>query len=134
VGHDLYGELARSLEAYRTHMDRMEFSRALGAYWSVIQRANRFIEEKRPWDLAKDPAKRSELEEMFRELLAVLRASGVVLTPFMPGKMAEMLAQLGAEKLTMNDLPERAVGASALAQPAPLFPRIKADSGDLLKG
>jgi len=133
-GHELNRELARSLEAYRAHMDRMEFSRALGAYWSVIQRANRFIEEKRPWDLAKDPAKRSELEEIFRELLAVLRASGVVLAPFMPGKMAEMLAQLGAGRLTMDDLPERTAGASGLAQPAPLFPRIKADSGDLLKG
>ena len=98
AGHELYAELVRSLEAYRGHMDRMEFSRALGAYWSVIQRANRFIEEKRPWDLAKDPAKRGELEEMFRELLAVLRASGVVLTPFMPRKMAEMLAQLGARE------------------------------------
>ena len=134
AGHELYAELVRSLEAYRGHMDRMEFSRALGAYWSVIQRANRFIEEKRPWDLAKDPAKRGELEEMFRELLAVLRASGVVLTPFMPRKMAEMLVPLGAEKLTMNDLPEKAAGATALAQPVPLFPRIKVDSADLLKG
>jgi methionyl-tRNA synthetase len=134
AGHELYAELVRSLEAYRGHMDRMEFSRALGAYWAVIQRANRFIEEKRPWDLAKDPAKYHELEEMFRELLAVLRASGVVLSPFMPRKMAEMLAQLGAGKLTMNDLPEKAAGASALAQPVPLFPRIKVDSADLLKG
>jgi methionyl-tRNA synthetase len=133
-GHELNAELGRSLEAYRGHMEQMEFSRALGAYWSVIQRANRFIEEKRPWDLAKDPAKRPELEDMCRELVAVLRASGIVLTPFMPGKMAEMLSQLGAGALTMSDLPERAAGADALAQPVPLFPRIKADSGDLLKG
>ncbi len=71
---------------------------------------------------------------MFRELLAVLRASGVVLLPFMPRKMAEMLAQLGAAKLTLCDLPEKGAGASALAQPGPLFPRIKVDSADLLKG
>lgn len=132
--HELYGELVRALEAYREHMDRMEFSRALGAYWTVIQRANRFIEEKRPWDLAKDPAKRGELEDMFRELIAVLRASGVVLSPFMPEKMAGMLAPLGAGNLTMNDLPESSAGASALSQPAPLFPRLKPESADLLKG
>ena len=131
--HELNAELLRSLEAYRRHMEQMEFSRALGAYWSVIQRANRFIEERRPWDLAKDPAKKPELEDMFRELVAVLRASGVVLAPFMPGKMAQMLAHLGAAGLTMADLPERSAGASSLAQPAPLFPRIKAEAGDLLK-
>jgi methionyl-tRNA synthetase len=71
---------------------------------------------------------------MFRELLAVLRATGVALLPFMPRKMAEMLGQLGAGTLTMNDLPEKAAGAEGLAQPVPLFPRIKVDSADLLKG
>ena len=132
-GHELYAELVSSLEAYRAHMDRMEFSRAIGAYWSVIQRANRFIEEKRPWDLAKDPGKRSALEGIFRELLAVLRASGVVLAPFMPRKMAEMSAQLGADGIMMNDLPEKTVGASGLRQPAPLFPRLTAESVERLK-
>jgi len=134
AGHELFAELVKALDAYRAFMDRMEFSRALGAYWAVIQRANRFIEEKRPWDLAKDPAKRPELEDMFRELLAVLRASGVVLSPFMPGKMAEMLGQLGAAHLTLESLPEREAGASGLSQPAPLFPRLKADGAELLKG
>jgi methionyl-tRNA synthetase len=134
AGHELHEELVRAIDGYRGHMDRMEFSRALGAYWSVIQRANRFIEERRPWDLAKDPSKRGELEEMFRELLAVLRASGVVLAPFMPGKMAEMRAQLGAADLTMNDIPERSAGASGLSQPVPLFPRLKPEAADVLKG
>jgi methionyl-tRNA synthetase len=134
AGHELYAELVRSLDEYRAHMDAMEFSRGLNAYWSVVQRANRFIEEKRPWDLAKDPAKRTELEGVFRELLAVLRASGVVLSPFMPAKMAEMLAQLGAGGLTLNDLPEKEACATGLAQPAPLFPRLKVDSAELLKG
>jgi len=133
-GHELYAELMSALEAYRVHMDRMEFSRALGAYWAVIQRANRFIEEKRPWDLAKDPSKRPALEEMFRELLAVLRASSVVLAPFMPRKMAEMGAQLGANGVMMNDLPEKAVGANGLRQPAPLFPRLTVESAEHLKG
>jgi methionyl-tRNA synthetase len=131
--HGLCGELEKAVEAYRDGMERMEFAGALGAYWSVIQRANRFIEEKRPWDLAKDAAKRSELEDVFRELLAVLRASGLVLSPFMPTKMADMLRQLGAEALTMNDLPEKAVGASGLASPKPLFPRIREDGAGLAK-
>ena len=132
-GHALYGELVRSLGAYRAHMDCMEFSRALGSYWSVIQRANRFIEERRPWDVAKDPARRGELEDMFRELLAVLRATGVVLLPFMPAKMREMLAALGADRVTLADLPEREVGAAGLAPLAPLFPRIKPeDAGGIV--
>ncbi len=128
------GELASALESYRAHMDRMEFSRALGAYWAVIQRANRFIEERRPWDIAKDPARRGELEETFRELLAALRTTGVVLAPFMPGKMRELLGALGAERLTLADLPEAAVGASGLAPRSPLFPRIKPEDAGRIAG
>jgi len=134
AGHELYAELGRALAAYRENMDRMEFSRALGAYWSVIQRANRFIEERRPWDLAKDPAKRGELEDMFRELLAVLVVSGVVLHPFMPGKTAEMLRQLHVDTITLEGLPGKSSGASGLEPPAPLFPRIKVDAKTLLEG
>ena len=133
-GSELGGELVRALGAYRAHMDAMEFSRALGAYWSVIQRANRFIEERRPWDLAKDPARRDELEETFRGLLAVLRATGVVLLPFMPAKMRELLAALGAERLTLADLPEREVGAAGLAPLSPLFPRIKPEDAGRAAG
>ena len=130
----LSGELEKAVQAYRDGMERMEFSGALGAYWSVIQRANRFIEERRPWDLAKDASRRTELEDTFRDLLAVLRASGLVLSPFMPVKMADMLRQLGAQTLVMNDLPEHAVGASGLVAPQPLFPRIREDSAEPVKG
>jgi methionyl-tRNA synthetase len=127
-------ELEKAIDAYHDNMERMEFSGALAAYWSVIQRANRFIEEKRPWDLAKDAAKRGELEDVFRGLLAVLRATGLVLTPFMPAKMGDMLRQLGAEKLTMDAIPETRVGARGLVSPQPLFPRIREDGAELVKG
>jgi methionyl-tRNA synthetase len=133
AGHELYAELERALAAYRESMDRMEFSRALGAYWAVIQRANRFIEERRPWDLAKDPSKRGELEEVFRELLAVLAVSGVVLHPFMPEKAGEMLRQLHVEEITLDGLPPASCGAHGLASPAPLFPRITVDAQALLE-
>lgn len=131
---DLISELSAAVDAYRTYMDRMEFSRALGAYWSVIQRANRFIEERRPWDLSKDPSKKGELEETCRQLLAVLRATGVVLFPFMPAKMNELLSTLGASGLSLEDLPEKEVGSENLEPPAPLFPRIKAEEARAMAG
>ena len=92
AGSDLYDDTVRAIGGYREYMERMEFSRALGAYWTVVQRANRYIEEQRPWDLAKDEAKHDRLREVLRELIVVLRISGKVLTPFMPEKMNEMLA------------------------------------------
>ena len=125
AGSGLYGDLAESFQGYRRHMERLEFSRALGSYWTVVQRANKFIEERRPWDLAKDPGKREELKSVFRELIAVLKTAGVVLSPFMPSKMEEMLRQLGYEEVNIGDLPPHEVGAVGLKSPQPLFPRIQ---------
>ncbi len=123
----LFDETVRALKGYRKHMDRMEFSRALGAYWTVVQRANRFIEEQRPWDLAKESSKHDRLREVLRELVAVLWVSGRVLSPFMPVKMEEMLSQLGSPDTGIGDLPPNEVCVEGLRTPQPLFPRIQED-------
>ena len=111
----------------------MEFSRALGAFWPAVQSANRFIEEKAPWTLAKDESKRGELEGVFRELLAVLRTAGSVLYPFMPGKMGEMLEWLGAGPPSLDALPPDVSGAEGLSAPRPLFPRIQEQPEEIFK-
>ena len=127
----MHGDLERALDGYRAHMERMEFSRALGAYWTVVQRANRFIEEQKPWELAKDPARKEELEQVFTELLTVLVTSATVLGPFMPAAMEAMLAHLGVERPGMDALPPEHIGASGLEPPKPLFPRIQAGPEEL---
>ncbi len=130
---ELYGALVEALDLYREYMEKMEFSRALGAYWTIVQRANRFIEEKSPWVLAKDEAKSDELRAVFRELLAVLRTACVVLSPFMPEKMKEMSRQLGWTETGLDELPPGESGAAGLAAPSPLFPRIQASQEELSK-
>lgn len=132
-GDELFGDLATAIEGYRGHMERMEFSRAIGAFWKVVQRANRFIEEKRPWELAKDEERKDELETVFSNLLAVLVSSGVLLGPFMPAAMAEMLLHLGADVACIDDLPPGEISARGLEQPKPLFPRIQVDPSELFE-
>ncbi|MBN2070767.1 MAG: methionine--tRNA ligase [Candidatus Krumholzibacteriota bacterium] len=131
--NDLYEDLATALDGYRENMENLEFSRALGAFWTVIQRANRYIEEKSPWVLAKDESKKEELKAVFRELLAVLRSSAVVLSPFMPERMKELSGQLGQDGLSLDDLPPKSCAAVKISQPSPLFPRIQEDPEDIFK-
>ncbi|HER43021.1 MAG TPA: methionine--tRNA ligase [Candidatus Eisenbacteria bacterium] len=132
-GDELYGGLSAAIEGYRTHMERMEFSRAIGAFWPAVQRANRFIEETKPWELAKDEGSAGALETVFANLLAVLVSAGVLLGPFMPAAMARMLEHLGAADVRIDDLPPRSVSARGLEPPKPLFPRIQADPSELFE-
>lgn len=130
-GRPLYDAIRAGLDGYAAHMERMEFSRALAAWWPAIQQANRYVEEMRPWDLAKDPDRRPELEEVFRELWAVLSTAGTVLLPFMPEKMQSMLDQLHAPPAALDELPRPESGAMGLVAPEPLFPRLQGDPASL---
>ena len=132
-GCELYCALTEALAGYRESMERMEFSRALGSWWTIVQGANRFIEEKAPWALAKDEANREKLKAVFRELLMVLRVSAVALQPFMPGKMNEMASQLGGGGMGIDELLAAPAGADGLRPPEPLFPRIQEKPEDIFK-
>ncbi len=130
---ELHGALSEALAGYRESMERMEFSRALGSWWTIVQGANRFIEEKAPWALAKDEANREKLKAVFRELLVVLRVSAVALLPFMPGKMNDMASQLGGGGMGIDELLSAPAGADGLRSPEPLFPRIQEKPEDIFK-
>ncbi len=69
---------------------------ALRSVWLTVARANAYVDRKAPWKLAKDPAKRVELEQTLWSLARTLALQAIHLTPFIPGKAEELWEQLGA--------------------------------------
>ncbi|OKY73591.1 MAG: methionine--tRNA ligase [Desulfobulbaceae bacterium DB1] len=125
-------ELARAaqamLETFHREMDGFAFNRALAAVWEVISRANKYIVETAPWELAKDPANQKRLNTVFYYLLETLRLISLCLQPVMPETAAKMRLALG---LPMDgNLTDQAVWgllqpASAITTPPALFPRLE---------
>jgi len=68
---------------------------ALRHVWSTVARGNEYVDRQAPWKLAKDPARRSELEATLATLVRQLARQAVLVSPFMPGKAAELWGQLG---------------------------------------
>ena len=62
--------------------------KALIATWEFINVTNKYIVEREPWVLAKDPAKHARLETIIYNLLEALRITAVLISPFMPGSAA----------------------------------------------
>jgi methionyl-tRNA synthetase len=67
---------------------------ALGSIWTVITMANQFIEEKKPWVLAKTAARKSELASVMTVLAETIAHVAVILLPFLPETSAQMLKRL----------------------------------------
>jgi methionyl-tRNA synthetase len=128
---ELKSAVLTCLAEYPGFMDCYDISSAVESTWKLIRRANQFIEETSPWQIAKDPARREELLSVLNALLETIRVIAILLFPIIPGKSAEMwkrsgfsgspeLGRIGA--LSWSDRvaePGRTIG-----QPAPLFPRI----------
>lgn len=76
-------------------MNEFQFNLALDEIWAIIRRANKYIDEKTPWILAKDEARKSELDTVMRNLAECLRIVSILIIPFMHTTSERMREQLG---------------------------------------
>ena len=123
---------ANVIGRYHQAMDKMEFNTALSEIWTLVSRANKYIDETAPWVLAKDEEKKSELDSVMVHLAETLRISAILLQPIMtqtPGKIFEQLG-LNAEEMHLKDLrfgefPEE---TKVVAKGTPVFPRLEIET------
>ncbi|HSE41604.1 MAG TPA: methionine--tRNA ligase subunit beta, partial [Acidobacteriota bacterium] len=106
------------------------FPRLLVEIWNVVNAMNRYIVDEQPWNLAKDPAKKQNLNNVLYNLSEGLRFIGVLIAPVIPATADSLWAQLGldraATKATMDDLRwGQLAPGTKLGEVAPLFPRIE---------
>jgi len=107
-------------------LEQNQLQSALQSIWSLITRANQYVDKTAPFKLAKDPAQAKRLDEVLYNLAETCRILAVLLWPFLPGTAAKINAQLG-----LNGEPDKFSAATwggltaghQIGEPAPLFPR-----------
>ncbi len=119
---NLWDEVTRAILNY----DPRE---ALAKVWSIITAANQFVEEKKPWVLAKDPAKQQELADALYALAECVAHIAVLLQAFMPATAKTMLGRLKVQAYQHirngKDFCKAFVTAETLIEKGePLFPRL----------
>ncbi|KAB2660904.1 MAG: methionine--tRNA ligase [Verrucomicrobia bacterium] len=99
---------------------------ALAAIWTLVNRANLYVEQTQPFRLAKDPAQAGRLDVVLYNLVESCRILSVLLAPFLPSTSARIHAQL-----RLDEKPDRLARAAwgglraghKVGAPEPLFPR-----------
>ncbi len=121
----------KAWRAYADCLEHLDLSNALGAVMDLVGRANKYIEEQLPWDLAKDEAKHPQLRTVLYDLLETLRIAAVLLKPALRRAPDALLGQLGLDPAGLDfRLPQAArwgglPAGIAVRRGAPLFPRIE---------
>ena len=120
LAEDFDGVLGRFTEL----LDLAELTQALEVTWKLVRRLNRFVEETKPWELAKDEADPERLDEVLYNLVEGLRVTTLMLVPFLPRASEKLLAALAEESRELAELGSRPGGQSVERVP-PLFPKIE---------
>jgi len=126
VSDELAPAVGKVIAETRGYLEKNELQAALVVIWSLVTRANQYVDYTAPFKLAKDPAKAERLDEVLYNLAEVCRVLAVLLWPFLPGTASKIYAQLG-----LGGTPAEFAASSwgglevgqVIATPAPLFPR-----------
>lgn len=130
TAEDVDAELLAAVEtAKKTSYDCMEnyhIADALDAIFTMLRRANKYIDETTPWTLAKDESKHARLGTVLYNLLETIRAAAVLLTPFIPTTAENIFGQLATDRRDYDSIETFGVleFGKPVGEPAVLFARL----------
>jgi methionyl-tRNA synthetase len=111
------GNLGAGVSGFLRAESDFNFGAALEAIWELIGMANKYVEETKPWNLAKEN-KTEELKNFICLLIKVIKAVEQALAPFMPKTAEAIQAQVSSDLIQKG---------------APLFPRIETEESKARK-
>jgi methionyl-tRNA synthetase len=128
VGEELAAAATALREELPPLLDRYDITSALDRIWDYVRRLNRHVEQTKPWELAKDPAREADLVRALYELADGLRVAATALFAYVPETSTRILEALGQphDVAWENVAAERTEAVSGIEPAQPLFPRIDA--------
>ncbi|MES9946545.1 MAG: methionine--tRNA ligase [Candidatus Thiodiazotropha sp.] len=119
----LFNEFVATGETIAIHYEKREFSRAVREIMALADRANQYIDEQKPWVVAKEEDKEAELQAICSDGLNLFRLLIGYLRPILPGtaEMAEAFLQI--EPLSWDQLTTPLTGHT-ISKFKPLMTRV----------
>ncbi len=108
-------------------IDRSEPSQALESIWVRVRRVNRYVEETRPWDLAKDESQAERLDQVLYSLVEALRVLTLALVPYVPESADKLLDALSEGERGLSEFGSKG-GGYAVERIPPLFPKLDSEA------
>jgi methionyl-tRNA synthetase len=102
---------------------------ALESLWTLVRRANQYLEERQPWKLAKQPEDAAALDTTLWSAAEATRLIALSLAPYMPTTADRIMTQLGLPPVSPGAWVQEGEWGSAkltkVERGEPLFPRIE---------
>jgi methionyl-tRNA synthetase len=126
LDRDLETAIGAAIDAVKGGFQAFQVSQALQDAWTLIRQVNKYIVEREPWKLAKDPKNSDVLNQTLYRGADALRVIAALIDPVIPDAASRIRRMLGvtAEQWTTLRAGTLAAG-TRLGDVEPLFPRIE---------
>ncbi|WP_434025986.1 methionine--tRNA ligase [[Pseudomonas] boreopolis] len=119
-----YDRFAAALAPIREAYERSDPAAAIRQTMALADEANKYIDEAKPWVIAKQDGADAELQAVCTQGLNLFRILAAALKPILPRTTAEAEAFLSAPVTSWQDLDRPLAGGHAIQPYAALFTRI----------
>ena len=122
----LFAEFAAASEQIAAHYEKREFSKAMRTIMALADKANRHIDENKPWVLIKDESHLDQVQAVCTQGINMFRSLMIYLAPVLPDLAEKAREFLGEEQWHWSDASAPLLGAS-INKFKPLLTRIEPD-------
>lgn len=129
---ELYDSFAFAGEDIAVKLENMEYSQAIRQIMALTDRANQYIDEQKPWHLAKDPANKQAVQDVCSLGINLFRVLMIYLKPILPHTAQEVEKFLNIKPLCWDDKDEPLLNHS-INEFKPLLNRINPKQIEALK-
>lgn len=119
----LHAEFIAAATSIAACYEAREYGRAMREIMRLADRANQYIDERKPWSLAKTPERAAEVQSVCTDGLNLFRILVIYLKPVLPEICARAEAFLGVEALCWHDLETPLLG-QRIGEYQPLLTRV----------
>jgi methionyl-tRNA synthetase len=99
----LFEEFARAGDKIAAHYEKLEYSHAIRDIMALADKANQYIDEKKPWVMIKDPASKQSVQDTCSVGLNLFRILMIYLKPVLPHTAKQVETFLNIKALMWED-------------------------------
>jgi methionyl-tRNA synthetase len=127
----LFDEFTAQAEHIATRYENREFGQAMRDIMALADKANQYIDDKKPWALAKEEGKDQEVHDICTMGINLFRVLVAYLKPVLPVTVEQAEAFLNIDSLTWADINTPLLGHE-INKFKPLMTRIESDKIDAI--
>ena len=110
IEQELYDEFVAASSEIAGHYEDRNFGQAMRSIMKLADKANQYIDEKKPWQLVKEESKMQEVHEITSLAINLFRVLMTYLKPVLPEMAEKSEVFLNVDSLNWNDIKSPLLG------------------------